>query len=169
MKIMNSKQLYYALISNEVTEPYFEGVFASDQLEDIVLRPKLIIANTEPSTMKGEHWIAFFTNGETVDVFDSLGKKLSSYQFGSDLSDFTKKFAKNVNIVSTRLQPSNSNICGNLCLYFAYWRCLGESLESIVATIRQTEKNKILKFVENKFILTEKNPGCSFVQCSCEQ
>ena len=56
---MNTKQLWTALTLNEVTNPYFDGVYSIDTLLDIEIKPELIICNTEPSDQAGEHWVLF--------------------------------------------------------------------------------------------------------------
>ena len=57
---MNTKQLWTALTLNEVTNPYFDGIYSIDTLLDIENKPELIICNTEPSDQAGEHWVLFF-------------------------------------------------------------------------------------------------------------
>ena len=42
---MNTKQIWQALTSNTKTEPYFDGVFAIDELHQIKEKPELIICN----------------------------------------------------------------------------------------------------------------------------
>ena len=57
---MNTKQLWNALCLNAVTNKYFDGIYSSDTLKEIVDKPNLIICNTDPSNKSGEHWVLFF-------------------------------------------------------------------------------------------------------------
>lgn len=161
---MNSKQLFHALYHNKITNPFFDGIFASDQLENIVLKPRLLIANTQPAHLSGEHWIAFFFEGNQVDVFDSLGKELLSYPSARfDMLNFVKRFASVCKSPKYRTQPPNSNICGQMCLYFAYYRTLGYSLDMILEKMQNIQM--VLRFIRKQFKITDSKNGI-FVQCS---
>lgn len=160
---MNSKQLFHALYCNDVTNNVFDGVYASDQLENIIFKPKLVIANTQPSQMNGEHWIAFYFDGNCVDVFDSLALELKMYiSGGNDLDQFIKRYASLAHSPNIRVQPRETDICGEMCLYFAYFRTLGYSLQFILQ--KMCDVDRVLDFVEKQFTLTSKE--CLFAQ-SC--
>ena len=70
-----------ALRKHPQTASQFVGVFARDELSLIIDEfPAIIIANTDPSTASGSHWILFyFDNNGNVEYFDSLVKTLSHY------------------------------------------------------------------------------------------
>ena len=57
--MMNTKQLWNALCLNADTNKYFDGIYSSDTLKEIVDKPDLIICNTDPSNKPGEHWVLF--------------------------------------------------------------------------------------------------------------
>ena len=124
---MNIKQLWNALINNSVTEPYFDDIFPIDMLEEIKIKPTLIICNTDPSFKKGEHWILFYFNKKIVEFFDPLGNDINVY--GSEFVDFISKFVNQYKVCKFRTQPYKSNLCGEYCLYYAYYRCMGYSME----------------------------------------
>ena len=156
---MNSKQVYHALFKNPVTFPFFDGVYPIDQLEEIIMKPQLVIVNTDPSNSKGEHWVAIFFEGNSVNFFDSFGQKVSSY--GEEIVNFIDRYS-NINqcISSTkRVQPLHTDICGELCLYFAYLKCLGFDLNTIIKSLSDVEK--ALKFVDNHYHICKK---CSDLQ-----
>lgn len=57
--------------------PLFEGVYAADTLpRRLHKRPALIICNTDPITLPGQHWVAFHVsrNGHG-EYWDSYGGK----------------------------------------------------------------------------------------------
>ena len=78
-KHLNTLQLTLALRKHAQTARQFVGVFARDELPLIIDEiPAIIIANTDPSTKTGCHWIFFsFDNNGNVEFFDLLGKTLS--------------------------------------------------------------------------------------------
>lgn len=161
---MNSKQLFEALNSNKVTEPFFDGIYACDQLDDIIIKPQLIIVNTQPSDMSGEHWLAFFCESNTVDVFDSLARNLNGYSFaGKHLTDFVRRNSTFMKGVKVRIQPVNSDICGEMCLYFAYFRCLGYSLEFILDKMKGNV-DSVLEFIARTFTSSKTKEKCKFTQ-----
>lgn len=127
---MNTKQLWNALTHNPVTNIYFDGIFSIDTLKNIHETPELIICNTDPSDKPGEHWVLFFFHQNSVDFFDSLGRDITYY--GSLFLDFVKNFADDCKQSLRRTQPLNSDLCGHYCLYYAYAKCHGNSMEKII-------------------------------------
>lgn len=130
---MNTKQLWNALCLNPVTNLYFDGIFSSDTLKDIKIKPDLIICNTDPSDKPGEHWVLFFFSENSVDFYDSLGREITYY--GSVFTDFIKNFALDYKQCLSRTQPLKSDLCGQYCLYYALAKCNGLSMEEIVHNI----------------------------------
>ena len=125
---LNTLQLSWALRKHAQTDSQFVGVFARDEIPLIIDQiPAIIIANTDPSTKSGSHWILFyFDNNGNVEYFNSLGKTLTHYH-----KDFLK-FIKNTcnyysRVVKNRIQPVNTTLCGHYCLYYAYSRCVEKS------------------------------------------
>ena len=96
----------------------------------------MIIANTDPSTKSGSHWILFyFDNNGNVEYFDSLGTTLTHYH-----KDFLKFIKNNCNyysrVVKNRIQPVNTTLYGHYCLYYAYSRCVDKiNKEQIIINI----------------------------------
>ena len=115
---MNTKQLWQALTSNPITEPYFDGIFSVDTLKEIKTKPELIICNTNPSYKSGKHCLLFFFRNNTVNYYDSLGYDLDHY--GEELTEFVKKFVKFYQSSKVRTQPKNSSLCGYYCLYLTF-------------------------------------------------
>ena len=160
---MNTKQLWQALTSNPITEPYFDGIFPIDQLKGIKRKPELIICNTDPSNKPGQHWILFFFYNDTVDFFDSLGRSMDYY--GDEFVNFAKKFSSKFQISLVRTQPKNTSLCGHYCLYFAHKRCNGEKMDDIIKSM--VSPDHILRFVNSNFKFCSKNSNCTFFQtCS---
>lgn len=159
---MNTKQIWQALTSNTKTEPYFDGVFAIDELRKIKEKPELIICNTDPSNKPGQHWVLFFFYDDTVDFFDSLGKDMEYY--GDEFVNFAKRFSSKFQVSAVRTQPKNTSICGQYCLYFAYKRCMGDNMETIIKSMVSPEY--IIRFVNSKFTFCDNNKCILFQTCT---
>lgn len=158
---MNTKQLFYALYNNDTTKPFFDGIYSRDNLVDIVRKPKLIICNTDPINKPGKHWVLFYFENDVCEFYDSLGKQLTSY--GKEFQYFAQKFAKKLKQSNIRTQPSDSSLCGQYCLYFAYFRCKVASMTDIIKSMQSCVH--IADFVCKKFNICE-NFECSFLQKS---
>ena len=63
------------------------------------------------------------------------------------------------------MQPINSDLCGEYCLYFAYGRCKGYSMEYILRTM--SSAFKIVNFVNKHYCICT-NSACNLLQY-CEK
>ena len=70
---MNTKQLECAIMSDVNMKNTVIGVFSADRLPHLPpRRPIAFIANTDPATAPGRHWVAFFIDQQNVvESFDS--------------------------------------------------------------------------------------------------
>lgn len=64
-----------------------------------------------------------------VDFFDSLGYEVSYY--GENFKKFTDKF-NGVTQCFAKFQSNTSISCGKFCLWFLYYRSIGQSYKKIV-------------------------------------
>ena len=121
---MNTLQLEQALKHNTFTKKIFVGVFAADELPTLNTFPSGFVANTDPSTEPGTHWVAFyFPSREKGEFFDSYGHPPEHYGF------------KSYNIETWnqhKLQSSWSNVCGQYCIFYLYHKSRGYSMSKIV-------------------------------------
>lgn len=110
------------------SSPEFIGVFAADEIPTQSSEHSVcFIANTDPSTLPGTHWVAFviFNNAvgahsHTTYFFDSYGLPLSYY---SRLhSECAQREYTNVRLVNTQqLQSIHSTVCGQYCALFLFF------------------------------------------------
>ena len=56
---MNSEQIDKALRSDDTVKEVYVGTFPADLLPYPKEFPGAYVANTQPSSMSGEHWVAF--------------------------------------------------------------------------------------------------------------
>ena len=146
---MNTMQIIHVLSSNPVTEKSFGGVYPIDYLEQIVQKPHFIVCNTDTSEGEEKHWIVIFFSENDVDFFDSLGNNPSEY--GNRFIKFMKKFADNCNYSTNRIQPINSDLCGQSCIFFSHKRCQGYDMKYIVNNFPDPN---IIKLFAEKYLKT---------------
>ena len=112
----------------------FLGVYAADRIPRLDEKqehyPCALIANTDPSTESGEHWIAYYLSSPNspIEFFDSYGLEPNFYP---NLPKFTSPLVHN----SASLQSLNSLVCGHYCLLFIYLRSRNKSIAKIVRFI----------------------------------
>ena len=107
--------------------PIHTGVFAADQLPKIYPKPAAFVFNNQPSTHKGEHWIAVYVNlNGHVEYFDSYG--LPPPNTFKNFFVHTKKWTFNDKV----LQSPFSDVCGEHCISFLIHRYNGVSMKNYV-------------------------------------
>lgn len=147
---LSSEQLASALLKNNVTKKYFGGIVARDILCKITKRPRYIVCNTDIVSGEGKHWIVFFFPPhalDTVEMFDSLGKGVDEYP--EEFRAFVNKFASQCQIVTKRIQPLNTSLCGHYCLYYILYRCKGIPMNIILDFVPSA--CCLAKFVQERF------------------
>ena len=132
---MNSDQIHIALnhlLSN--SRIHFLGVFASDRLPSLTTikaySPCCYVANTDQTGWRGSHWVAFFhPTPSRLEFFDSFAKL--PQELGYDIS-------RSIQIVQNKVQVQGreSQVCGQLCIFFLYHRAHGISMQSITRKLR---------------------------------
>ena len=147
---MNNKQLSDLIYSSPITKDYFNGVFAADTLPYGNKRKHgFYIANQDPISSKGSHWVSFFIPSnryQNMEYFDS---------YGMYPPKLLESFLNTSYIRSTKfIQNAFSATCGQYCMYYIYQRCKGKSLEEIVSYFTDEHlENDIYvnNFIEEKF------------------
>ena len=164
---MNTDQIKRALERNPSTKKILDGVFAADQLpKTIATFPCGFVANTDPSTEPGTHWISFyFPSPESLvftfpHLFDSYGHPPEHYGF--------KLYAIET-WNNRKLQSSWSQVCGQYCIFYLYHKSRGYSMSKIVNMFtNNTRLNdcKVACYVKEHFNVTiDKQPICGLNQC----
>ena len=75
-------------------------------------QPTVIIANTDPSTLPGQHWVAFFFTKHCVWYFDSYGRPPMEPELKRMMG-----LRKHGRHFPRRIQGTG-DACGEYCLYF---------------------------------------------------
>ena len=102
----------------------------------------------------------FFFDDNTVDFYDSLAHEIRYY--GSEFIHFVKRFANNFKYTVRRTQPIKTDLCGHYCLYYAFKKCEGHSLEDIINNF--PTKDDLVDIVNKIFYICEFSQ-CSLLQC----
>ncbi len=91
----------------------FLGTFPRDLIpKTIVRRPACLVANTDVSGEKGQHWVAIYYLGDnTSEFFDSYGLDPTLYGFDIGMGTFMD---------GEPIQSIESDVCGHHCIYFLY-------------------------------------------------
>ena len=135
---MNELDIANYLLKDVCTRKYFKGVMAYDELPNKPLRPALYVVNTDKSTGVGKHWVCLFFS-HVNEYFDSLGNP--PVELGHFLLNEKRDYMYN----SKRLQGPMSDVCGDYCILFAYFRCRGLSMKHFVDMFSSNEtKNDTL-------------------------
>lgn len=143
---MNNLQIEQALQADSITRTVFVGVFAADTLPNKEY-PGAYVCNTDPASLPGQHWIAFFLpRPGIVQSFDSFGKNPGEY------SNYIKSWLGKDELVYSKktFQTKDSVVCGNYCLFFILLRSYHVSYSDFIS-ILSDNKNINDRFI-HKFI-----------------
>jgi hypothetical protein len=145
---MNNFQLEHCLTTNNSTQKVFKGVYTADHLSKVFLNNGVCIANTATSSSTGEHWVCFYINNNTIEVFDSSGKLFLE-------NKYFKKFIQNnlrrkkLKYNACMIQHPKSNVCGLYCCVFALYKSRYKSFEAFINLFSKKDfKNNDQKIVK---------------------
>jgi hypothetical protein len=159
---MYSSQIHRALASDPFASEYFAGVFPSDLLpEKITSFPCSAVANTDPASMPGKHWVAFHFDADgNGEYFDSYGEPPRNTPLFNFLIDNNVECAK-PDTNPFRLQGLHSDVCGHYCIAFLSRRARGQTMKGIVESYRGKKgkpgesDEKVRKLVNKQFKIKE--------------
>jgi len=146
------------------THTHFLGVFALDQIPSFFSQyPCAYVANTDPSSQKGQHWVAFYHDSPThLEFFDSYGQTPQAYNFPFPSNLSSLKYN------SFPLQSFSSSVCGQYCIFFVYQRSHNCSLASIVHSLQLIRNPDLLVRLFTRKLKT-RLPSCPTLLCSAHQ
>ena len=135
--------MIHFLSMDPCTATSFKGLAMQDSnsLSTPNADPALYILNTGSKTSRGEHWCVVYFSGNTREFFDPFGMPPALYGFEQLLS--TKKpipRVKRYNRVC--LQSVNSIVCGHHCIFYAFHKCRGFSMNEILSLYPQNDVKK---------------------------
>jgi hypothetical protein len=140
---MNGVEILQTIVKDKLACRYFGGLMSIDRLYSKYNPYEVFyICNTDRWKNSGKHWVVvYFVNGY-AEFFDPLGEEPSQL-----FSTFMMKHAKKINFNHTRLQPLNSQTCGEYCIFFAAMRSRGVEFTKVLSYMR--DNTRVLDFVED--------------------
>lgn len=136
---MNSLEILHALKANKFTHKIFDNVYPCDKLPKIKKNSstKIIIANFSDSTSEGTHWVAFRISRGSLELFDSSAQSL---YFNSYFQRFIRQNQRRVTLYNTLpLQSEKSDLCGEFCVLYSYYRCRRTSFSNFIKMFNHTD------------------------------
>ena len=121
---MNTKELQESLLSYKD----FGGVYSVDTIPDIVCSKIFYIVNLSRHFHAGSHWICIYVKNNKIELFDSIPKPISDYDFCL-LKKIDRGFERN----TKRVQDFNSVSCGKHCIFFIKMKESGYSFRTIMS------------------------------------
>lgn len=123
---LNSNELALYMLKDPYIRQFYGGVLAIDELELLVLKPKIYIVNTDPRSESGEHWFCIFLI-DTPEHFDSSGFKPRP-----NVEEYLIVHGPEYMYNNVRVQSYTSETCGLFCLFYCYFRCRGFSFLDVM-------------------------------------
>lgn len=167
---MNTHQLQCTISCDEEMNKEVYGVFASDEISDIQLKPNTgFIVNTDVKRLPGKHWVAFFlSESHTLEIFDSYGS--SANQLLIYFKDFMVKYS-NVRVNRKRLQSRETAVCGHYCLFYLMCRTRGYTMDHITDLFSDNYKLNdqfVYNFIDERFHCCMTFVNYVSQSCTCE-
>ena len=164
---MDAAQINSLLIESLCdTSTRYLGVFALDQLPPTLTNfPCCYVANTDPISLPGTHWVAFYLDSRThLEFFDSYGNSPDLYNFPTP--------PKLTSIICNDypFQKIQTSVCGQYCIFYLHQRAHHIPLRSIISSLRSfpDPDSYVRSFVSklrSKFTNCINHP-CSNNQCA---
>jgi len=144
---MNSDDIRQTLHSCNATRDSFIGVYPANRLPHTVrTRPALLVANLQEDFLPGSHWVAFylpeFVNG--VEYFDCLGEAPHNSYFNR----FIARHGGLIPFNNRPLQSIFSDVCGEFCCIYNYYRSVGLSFRNIVNMFGKNRSSNDLRVIQ---------------------
>ena len=125
---MDTEQLEKYMKADKWITEIYGGVFPKDLLPHSPERPSLFIVNLDKSDQPGSHWVVVFVVDRKIsEYFDPLGKVPDT-----DFKNYLTQQSRSYRYSDKRCQNYASNICGQYCLFYCYFRARGYSMQHIL-------------------------------------
>ena len=146
---MNGAQINNFLSLDPFTGSVYRGLAMQDSnfLPGVSQNRALYVLNTDKSRGEGEHWCAVYFENSIQEFWDPFGLPPEAYEFERLLS--LRKGVKSKVCNGQQVQDFSNTTCGPHCLFFAFHRCRGYSMQAILKLYSQTN------FTENDRMVDE--------------
>lgn len=124
MEPLSTLEINRILEENSVTKNYFIGTYPSCITPRTKKKAYAYITNIDEHDMPGQHWNAWFVEGQKISFFDSFGRDWEDATLPKHYKDIVKPFEQ-ITYSTTRVQGWDSIACGLFCVHFLYVKSLG--------------------------------------------
>ena len=127
---LSDQQIRDTLHRHYKTKSVFIDCVPCDLIPTSDSYPFAVVVNTEPSGMRGKHWIAIYAVSPTVaEYFDTSGRRPDGH-----IKTYLDRFAT-VRGNDIPIQSPLTDVCGAYCVYFIVERCKASSFNSVVDSL----------------------------------
>lgn len=136
---MDSRTIDQILRRNKVTRLLYEGCFPSDMLPRPTRYPMALVANLDPASLPGSHWVAIYAESPAkAYYFCPFGDppKGNLLRYLSIFSDVTRN--------KCVFQPLDSVACGYFAMYVVYHLCLGLSFPEVLSRLSHSSNPDLM-------------------------
>lgn len=147
MSALSNVQLKCMIECDPLMSENVLGVFPADQITRLNTYKGLIV-NTKPSGHEGEHWLAVYNDGKSIEIFDSFGEPNEKYSI-----DF-KTNSNNVNYNKASIQCHETFVCGHYSIFYLFFRVRGLSFQefmSLFSPICKMNDEYVVRFITHTF------------------
>jgi hypothetical protein len=123
---MEGSQLRQIIQGDHITNHKFVNVFAANELPNLPSQ-SLAIVNCCNKNLTGLHWLALYKEGDVLEFFDTYGLHPNMYNLMGKLPQYNYLIYNH-----KRVQSLNSNVCGQYCLFFCYYKSRGFLTDDIM-------------------------------------
>ncbi len=165
---MNGAEIAHAIVKDGFLKRICLGVFPSDRLPQHIPHCCCFVANEDPATKEGSHWVAFYVVGDgTCNFFDSYGRRPRNKHFIKFLHDY------DVTWNGRQVQDLFSTACGQHSLHFLFNRSRGLPFNDIIQLYSSDHKendSSVCAFVNDMFDLSTPITDAEFLSSQiCRQ
>ena len=130
---MDTNEIETILSRNSHTKNSFKGVYARNRLPRRLRYPCSLVANTDPDTFRGTHWIAIYIDqNRQGEYYDPMGIP----PFHAAFENFMHKHCHSWKYNEVQVQYPATTVCGQHCIFYLIHRCTGKSMMDITSALR---------------------------------
>ena len=138
---MDSNEILFAVESQGITN--FLGVFAADELCKLGKNQLgVLIVNTDPSHLSGEHWISIYLDRADIYFYDPLSLNIYKSKY---FDVFLLRMNKVLHVNTLQIQNVNSVMCGYHALVFCYVMSKGGSEHRFKSFLKSFTPYNVIK------------------------
>ena len=134
---MDTREIERAIAQHPCAAAIFSGVYARDQLPQVVKYPCAMVLNTDPVNKPREHWVAvYITEDGKGEYTDSFGLPPPPC-----FNRFMERHCVQWKWNQIQLQDVWTSACGHFCVYYIVHRSCSISMTDITKHLNKINNN----------------------------